>query len=113
MARSIPFSGVECALQKEMIVAIENDALPGNLDGTVVDKQGSTLPGAVLTLLGNPFPLVQVSNALGQFRFPSLQAGSYNLSAQLEGFVPAEYPVVINSGHTTDVEVKLSAAMQG
>jgi hypothetical protein len=96
-----------------MIVAIENDALPGNLDGTVVDDQGSTLPGAVLTLLGNPFPLVQVSNALGQFRFLSLQAGSYNLSAQLEGFAPWQSPVVINSGHTTDIEVTLSAAIQG
>ncbi|HEX7680010.1 MAG TPA: carboxypeptidase-like regulatory domain-containing protein [Thermoanaerobaculia bacterium] len=91
----------------------ENDTLPGNLDGTVVDEQGSTLPGVVLTLLGNPFPLVQVSNSLGEFRFLSLQAGSYTLSAQLEGFAPAEYPVVINSGQTTDIEVTLSAVIQG
>src|SRR5712691_4332833 len=38
--------GVKCASQEEMIVTIENDALPGNLYGTVVDEQGSTLPGA-------------------------------------------------------------------
>ena len=31
-------------------MTIENDALPGTLYGMVVDEQGTTLPGAVLTL---------------------------------------------------------------
>lgn len=91
------------------MVTTDNEALPGNLDGSVVDEQGAALPGAVLTLLGNPFPLVQVSNAMGEFRFLSLAAGNYNLSAQLEGFAPAQYPVTISSGHTTDIQVTLSA----
>jgi hypothetical protein len=81
------------------------------LYGLVVDEQGTTLQGAVLTLFGKPVPEVQVSNAKGQFKFPDLPAGTYNLQAELEGFTPADYPeVVINSGHTTDIEVTLSAA---
>jgi hypothetical protein len=65
----------------------------------------------VLTLLGGPFPEVQVSNAQGQFRFPGLQAGTYNLQTELEGFATVDDPdVVINSGKTTTLDVTLSMA---
>jgi len=91
-------------------MTIENDALPGTLYGTVLDEQGSTLRAAVLTLFGNPVPEVQVSNAEGQFKFLNLPAGTYNLQAELEGFALADDPdVVINSGHSTNIEVTLSA----
>jgi hypothetical protein len=90
---------------------IEADPLPGILDGTVADEKGATLPGAVLTLLGGPFPEVQVSNALGEFKFLKLQAATYNLQTELEGFTTVDDPdVVINSGKTTNLDVTLSVA---
>ncbi|HJX28221.1 MAG TPA: carboxypeptidase regulatory-like domain-containing protein, partial [Thermoanaerobaculia bacterium] len=44
----------------------------GNLFGTVMDEQGSPLPGVTVTVTGGGAPQVQVTNAQGQFRFVSL-----------------------------------------
>ena len=85
----------------------------GNLYGTVVDEQGSALPGVTVTLTGGGAPQVQVTNAQGQFRFLGLGPGSYQLKAELEGFSTIEFPnVVINVGRNTSIEVTLSAAVE-
>ncbi|HEX7182010.1 MAG TPA: TonB-dependent receptor [Thermoanaerobaculia bacterium] len=85
----------------------------GNLFGTVVDEQGSPLPGATVTLSGQAAPQVQVTNAQGQFRFLGLSPASYQLKAELEGFSTIEYPnVQINVGRNTQIEVTLSAAVE-
>ena len=58
----------------------------GSLYGTVVDDQGAPLPGVTVTVGGQGAPIVQVTDAQGRFRFPTLSPGSYRLDAQLEGF---------------------------
>jgi hypothetical protein len=85
----------------------------GNLYGTVTDDQGAPLPGVTVTLSGGGAPSVQVTNAQGQFRFLGLSPGSYDLKAELEGFSTIDYPnIVINIGRNTNIEVKLSAAVE-
>lgn len=85
----------------------------GNLYGTVTDDQGAALPGVTVTLVGGGAPQVQVTNAQGQFRFLGLAPGSYDLKAELEGFSTIDYPnIVINIGRNTQIEVKLSAAVE-
>ncbi|HEX9944326.1 MAG TPA: TonB-dependent receptor [Thermoanaerobaculia bacterium] len=85
----------------------------GNLYGTVTDEQGAPLPGVTVTLSGGGAPQVQVTNAQGQFRFLGLSPGSYDLKAELEGFSTIDYPnIVINIGRNTQIEVKLSAAVE-
>lgn len=85
----------------------------GNLYGTVTDDQGAALPGVTVTLTGGGAPQVQVTNAQGQFRFLGLGPGSYDLKAELEGFSTIDYPdIVINIGRNTQIEVKLSAAVE-
>ncbi|HEV2856077.1 MAG TPA: TonB-dependent receptor [Thermoanaerobaculia bacterium] len=85
----------------------------GNLYGTVTDDQGAALPGVTVTLAGGGAPQVQVTNAQGQFRFLGLAPGSYDLKAELEGFSTIDYPnIVINIGRNTQIEVKLSAAVE-
>jgi hypothetical protein len=85
----------------------------GNLYGTVVDEQGSALPGATVTLSGQGAPQVQVTNAQGQFRFLGLSPGGYELRAELEGFSTVEFPNVnIGVGRNTTIEVTLSAAIE-
>ena len=85
----------------------------GNLYGTVVDEQGSSLPGVAVTLLGHAAPQLQVTDAQGHFRFLSLQPGSYRLKPELEGFSPIEYlNVTIDPGRNTEIEVTLRAAIQ-
>ncbi|HEX3553362.1 MAG TPA: TonB-dependent receptor [Thermoanaerobaculia bacterium] len=85
----------------------------GNLYGTVTDDKGAALPGVTATLTGQGAPQVQVTNAQGQFRFLGLGPGSYQLKAELEGFSTIDYPnIVINVGRNTQIEVKLSAAVE-
>jgi len=85
----------------------------GSLLGTVVDEQGSALPGVTVTVSGQGAPQVQVTDATGKFHFPSLTPASYKLKAELEGFSTIEYPnVAINIGRNTQIEVTLSAAVE-
>lgn len=85
----------------------------GNLFGTVVDEQGSPLPGVTVTLTGQAAPQVQVTSAQGEFRFLGLGPTTYQLRAELEGFSTVEYPnIVINIGRNTQVEVTLASAVE-
>jgi len=85
----------------------------GNLFGTIVDDQGSALPGVTVTLSGKGAPAVQVTDAQGKFRFINLSPGSYRLEAQLEGFSSVEYPNInIGVGRNTDIEVTMNAAVE-
>jgi len=85
----------------------------GNLYGTVTDDKGAPLPGVTVTTSGQGAPQVQVTNAQGQFRFLGLSPASYQLKAELEGFSTIDYPnIVINIGRNTQIEVKLSAAVE-
>ena len=85
----------------------------GNLFGTATDNQGEALPGVTVTLSGIGAPKVQVTNAEGQYRFPNLAPGKYELDAQLEGFSTVEYPdVVIAVGRSTTINVTLTPAVE-
>jgi Carboxypeptidase regulatory-like domain len=85
----------------------------GNLYGTVMDEQGSALPGVTVTLVGQAAPQVQVTNAQGEFRFLGLSPASYQLKAELEGFSTVEYPnIAINIGRNTSIEVTLGSAVE-
>ena len=85
----------------------------GNLYGTVMDDQGAPLPGVTNTLTCGGAPLVQVTNAQGQFRFLSLSPGGCSLKSELEGFSTIDYPnIVINVGRNTSIEVTMSAAVE-
>lgn len=105
--------GVALALLLLVGVAAQAQLQTGNLYGTVVDEQGSPLPGVSVTVSGQGAPSVQVTNAQGQFRYLSLSPGSYKLTAQLEGFSTIEYPnIVIGVGRNTTIEVTMSAAIE-
>ena len=85
----------------------------GNLYGTVVDNQGSPLPGVTVTLSGEGPSQVQVTNAQGQFRFLNLPAGTKGMKTELEGFSTVDYPnVAIREGRNTDIEVTMSPAVE-
>jgi hypothetical protein len=60
----------------------------GAITGKVTDEQGAPLPGVNLTLSGPALMgnRVTVSDAAGNFRYPALPPGTYNLTAELNGF---------------------------
>jgi hypothetical protein len=83
-----------------------------SVHGRVMDDQGSPLPGVTMTLAGGLNPLIQITDAQGQFRFVTLPPGSYTLEAELEGFSSVEYPNVVVSGGAVTVEIALNAAVE-
>ena len=85
----------------------------GNLYGTIVDEQGSPLPGVTVTLSGQGAPQVFVTDSEGRFRFLGLAPGQYQIQSALEGFSTVDYPnVVVRVGRNTELEVTLSSAVE-
>ena len=85
----------------------------GNVFGSVSDAEGSRLPGVTVTLSGAGAPIIQVTDERGQFRFPGLTPGRYQVSAQLEGFSAVDYPnVQVNIGRNTELDITLTAAVE-
>ena len=85
----------------------------GNVFGVVTDNADSRLPGVTITLTGAGAPMIQVTDDRGQFRFPGLAPGRYQVSAQLEGFSAVDYPnVQVNIGRNTDLQITLTPAVE-
>src|SRR5688500_16270558 len=63
-------------------------ASSGNLEGQVLDADGSPLPGATVTATNRATGVsrVETSDANGSYRFASLPAGAYDIQVELSGF---------------------------
>ncbi len=61
--------------------------LTGTIEGKVTDEQGGVLPGATVTLTGPQGSQTTVTDGEGEFRFVGLNPGSYEVKAELSGFV--------------------------
>jgi len=71
----------------------------GNIYGTVVDGEGTPLPGVSVTLTGpTTATMAKTTSAAGKFRFLSLFPGNlYEVRAELEGFkTKLEKGVIVN-----------------
>ena len=86
-------------------------SITGAIAGTVMDTSDAVLPGATVTLRdeGTGTTKETTTNASGAFAFQNLNFGSYALTVKLTGFQSAVYnKVIVESGRTTDLRVKLS-----
>jgi hypothetical protein len=84
----------------------------GIVSGTVSlpapDGQTVVVPGVTLSLTcAGMEPRNDISNELGQFRFPDLPAGGCSIVAELQGFKSAVRAVAVKSGETADVALRL------
>lgn len=83
----------------------------GSIFGTVVDAQGSPLPGVQASLLGAGDRLPASTDTLGTFRFLYLSPGTYSLQLSLDGFATVDLQrVVVAVGRSTPVRVAMSLA---
>jgi len=78
----------------------------GAVSGTVVDEEGSTLPGANVVIPGTQRGTS--TNAEGGYRLASLQPGEYTLRATFIGYLSQEKTVEVSPGETTQVDFTLS-----
>jgi hypothetical protein len=63
----------------------------GSLVGTIRDKSGAAIPGAVVTVTNNATAIATkvTTNGEGDYEVPSLHVGVYNMSASAPGFTDA------------------------
>ena len=89
----------------------ESQATTGNLYGTVTDEVGAPLPGVFLSLTGTESQRTQVSNAEGEFRFMGVPPGTYQLTAELDGFNSVKRTdIEIHAGRDTPIKIVMSLA---
>jgi hypothetical protein len=84
----------------------------GAVFGQVADDKGQPLPGVTLTLTGASSPLVQTSDARGDFRFVGLASGTYRLEGTLDGFGPGVFEqVIVGANRSTTLDLTRTAAV--
>jgi hypothetical protein len=85
----------------------------GTIQGRVADAQGAVMPGVTVTatspaLLG---PQTTVTSESGNYRFPAVPPGQYELSFELAGFNTLKRSgISITLGFTAQVNVELALA---
>jgi carboxypeptidase family protein len=85
----------------------------GSITGTVTDNTGALLPGVTVTATSPALMGTQtsVTNENGQYRFPALPPGEYNLKYQLAGFGTVNREgIIVGIGFNANVSVQLAVA---
>ena len=79
----------------------------GSIEGVVKDASGAVLPGVTVTATSaSGVKLEAVSDADGQFRFPSVAPTTYTVAANLTGFSPRTISnVQVNLGQARRVDL--------
>ncbi len=89
-------------------VPVLAQVLVGTIDGTIKDEQGAVLPGVTVTLAGKTGNRTAVTDASGQYRFPALEPGSYDVSAELSGFTKsARTGIQISPGNELNIDLTM------
>jgi hypothetical protein len=102
-----------CAIVVALCASSAFAQTQGRLVGTIEDAQGAVLPGVTVTVTS---PQLQganstVTDATGQFRFPTLPPGAYRVKAELSGFKPVEQADVrIGIDQTVTLPLKMQVA---
>jgi len=89
--------------------------LTGTIAGTIKDQQGAVLPGVTVTLVGKQGSRTAITDTTGTYRFPGLEPGSYNVTADLTGFAKAaQNDIQISPGRelNIDLQMKLSGVAE-
>src|SRR5204863_8617226 len=75
-----------CVLSISFLAAQSSNSTVG---GTVQDASGAFIPGVTITATNTltGVSAATVSNESGAYQFPSLQPGTYTITAELPGFV--------------------------
>jgi iron complex outermembrane receptor protein len=82
----------------------------GEVAGSIVDQTGSPLPGARVMIQGVVGRAAE-TGAAGDFAFPDLPEGSYEISAALGGFEPQQRAVRVRANERVTVSLILRVAL--
>jgi TonB dependent receptor/Carboxypeptidase regulatory-like domain len=96
-----------------LMPAAQAQTVGGNLIGRVLDKSGGALPGATVTAIqkGTGLNRNTVTESDGTYRLPSLPAGTYTVTVELNGYATVTVEnVTINVASQRELNVDLSQA---
>jgi hypothetical protein len=85
----------------------------GNISGRILDDQGAAVPGVTVTGRNTEtgFTRSDVSDGEGIYRLTALPVGTYDLTAELQGFTKVESKgIVLSVGQTLEVGMSLKVA---
>jgi len=85
----------------------------GSIEGVIKDSTGGALPGVSVSAkqIQTNATVTAVTDSTGVYRFPSLQPGTYTVTATLQGFNPASQDKVeITVGIILRVNLTLNVA---
>ena len=104
--------GIALALSAPVAQQPNAQANLGIVQGHVTQSGVIPVGGAVISLSdGRSEPATAISEGDGRFRFELSRAGSYTLTARMEGFESVSAAVVISAGRTIDVPLDLRLAV--
>ncbi len=85
----------------------------GAINGRVTDSSGAAIPNVKVTLTGPDINQVFTTNAQGDYRFPNIPIGLYNLAFEADGFAKLERNQVnIPLGFTATINVTMTPSTQ-
>src|SRR5688572_2206520 len=96
-----------------VVPAVLAQQTTGNVTGRITDDQGAAVPGVTVTGKNTEtgFTRTDVSDGEGIYRLTALPVGTYDITAELQGFSKFESKgIVVNVGQTLDVNVGLKVA---
>ncbi len=85
----------------------------GVITGRITDEQGAAIPGVTVTAksASTGFTRSEVSDSEGLFRLTALPIGTYDVTAELQGFATlSKKDVAVNIGQTQSVDFPLKVA---
>ena len=91
--------------------AAQSQAMNGSIEGTVRDNSGAILPGVTVTLTNTDTGAqrVVVTNEEGVYRAPLLPLGTYQVTAELQGFKKFEQQgISLSAGQTALTNMTLN-----
>ena len=81
----------------------------GRIEGTAKDQTGGVIPGVTVTINSATGTKSMITGDSGEFAFPFLTPGNYDIKAELEGFKTYEQKgITIRLGLTTTINLVLS-----
>jgi hypothetical protein len=103
--------GLTLALLVASAPGVFAQATGGNIYGSVADATGAVLPGAAITLSAAGGGVrTTTSGPQGEFRFLSLDPGTYKLTVTLSGFATVTRDVIIATGTSANLAFNLKVA---
>jgi outer membrane receptor protein involved in Fe transport len=103
-------AGIFVASALMLAVSASAQTSLATLRGKVLDEQGGVLPGATVTARQTETNTTRtgVTNETGQFYLPSLPAGTYEVTIEMQGFASGKRAVTLRVGQEATADFSLN-----